>query len=512
MNRAGLTIAAVVVGGLMAVVPFLGLDNLPHSTRAAIDAERASLASAATQIDRAKNEVAREVSENADIFRTVPASTQWPAVFAGASGTLDSAKRDIARLDAIEKENRRSDNTEALKLVADAKQLRASAVKQATGPENEASHWIDLKQHLPGEVAQMQRDYDAVHAFDFTPITATVQKAETDWPEKKADLETRLAALHSIQSRADQVWQASADLRKEAAANDYAHLNFGALGGDADALHAAATDLPQKSNSIAALSGQLYNSWDKLLVDMEEKGHGSSKKYDQEIRTITTHVPDAASKNGATTSSEQWVDVPKPTYEAMRNDLGMAIEHKGAGKYDSESEKTAQPAGFAYIAPPGQSNQYGYWDHSGGRDFWVFYGQYALLRDLLFHGGYRPIDYGEYRDYRTYQQTGRTYYGRDAVDGLPKYGTQGTATADRYSGSSYAKRGGFKNSQYASKSGNYRDSHYSTPGASNPDADHSPHRFGSGSRPSEAPHYTPRPSAPRPTFHPPSMPRRFGRR
>lgn len=512
MNRAGLKLAAVVMVGLMAVVPFLGLDNLPRSTRAAIDAERASLTSAAAQIARAKNEVASEVSQNADLFRTVPASTQWPAAFAVAGGALDSAKRDMTRLDAILKENRRSDNTEAQRLLADEKRLRASAVQQATEPENQASHWIDLKQHLPAEVAQMQRDYDAVHSFDFTPITATLQKAETDWPEKKADLETRLAALRSIQSRADQVWQSSAELRKEAAANDYAHLNFGALGGDADALHTAAVDLPEKSNSIAALAGQLYNSWDKILVDMEEKGHGSSKRYDQQIRTVTTRVPDAASKGGSTTSSEAWVDVPKPTYEAMRNDLGMAIEHKGAGKYDSEAEKVAQPAGFAYIAPPGQSNQYGYWDHSGGRDFWVFYGQYALLRDLLFHGGYHPIDYGEYRDYRTYQQTGRTYYGRDAVDGLPKYGTQGTSTADRYSGSSYAKSGGFRNSQYASKSGNYRDSHYATPGASNPDADRSPHRFGGSSRPSETPHYSPRPSAPRPTFRPPSGARRFGRR
>ena len=85
----------------------------------------------------------------------------------------------------------------------------------------------------------------------------------------------------------------------------------------------------------------------------------------------------------------------------MRNDLGMAIEHKSAGKYDSEAEHVAQPAGFAYIAPPGQSNQYGYWNNSGGQNFWVFYGQYALMRDLLFHRGYRPLDYYEYRDYRT---------------------------------------------------------------------------------------------------------------
>ena len=46
----------------------------------------------------------------------------------------------------------------------------------------------------------------------------------------------------------------------------------------------------------------------------------------------------------------------------MEKDLGMAIEHKPAGKYDTESERVAQPAGFAYMAPPGQSNQYGHWE------------------------------------------------------------------------------------------------------------------------------------------------------
>ena len=54
------------------------------------------------------------------------------------------------------------------------------------------------------------------------------------------------------------------------------------------------------------------------------------------------------------------------TIEAMESNLGMAVEHKPAGKYDTESERVAQPAGFAYMAPPGQSNQYGYWDHAAG--------------------------------------------------------------------------------------------------------------------------------------------------
>lgn len=505
MKNSGLRLLTVVVVAVMAVVPFLGLDDLPRATRSAIDAERSALASATTQITRAKDEVSGELQSDADLFHSVPASQQWPNALAGAQNVLLAANRDALQLTALEKQNRRGDRQEAEKLLADERQLRTTALRQAMSVQNEASHWVNLKRHLPEDLQQMARDYEAIHGFDLTSLNTTVQRAETDWPAKKPDLDARVASLKQLQARGDQIWQASAEERRLGAANDFAHLNFGALGADADALKAAAADLPRQSAEIATLSGQLYTSWDKLLVDMRQHGH----TFDQEIRTVTTHLPDATAKAGDTTSDERWVEVPRATYDAQHNDLGMAIEHKPAGKYDSEADHVAQPAGFAYVAPNGQSNQYGYWDHSGGGNFWVFYGQYALMRDLLFNHNYRPLDRYEWEDYRSYQTTGRTYYGRDATAGLPKYGSQGTATADRYSGSNYAKSGGFKDSKYASKSGNYRDSRFATPGASNPGADHSPKRFGSGnSQPSFHPPSRP---APRPSFHPPSSGRRFGR-
>jgi hypothetical protein len=187
----------------------------------------------------------------------------------------------------------------------------------------------------------------------------------------------------------------------------------------------------------------------------------------------------------------------------MRNDLGMAVEHKPAGKYDSEAEHVAQPAGFAYVAPYSQgSNQYGYWDHRDGRDFWVFYGQYALLRDLLFNHDYRPFDRYEWENYRTYSSRGQTYYGQDGSSNAPKYGTQGTITQNRYSSSTYAKSGGFRDSQYASKSGSYRSSQYASPSVRDPNADHSPKTFGHGAAPAPRSYH---PAAPR------SAPRSFGR-
>jgi hypothetical protein len=349
-----------------------------------------------------------------------------------------------------------------------------------------------------------------VHAFDLVPVAAAVQKAETDWPQKRSDLESRLASTRAMVTDSDSAWQSSADSRKAAAGGDYAHVNLKVLAGAADTLHNDAADLPKKTDELKSLSGQLYTNWDKMLVDMEKRG----STYEQKVRTVNTRYPDATAKNGETTSDERWVDVPQSTYEAQKRDLGMVLEHKPAGSYDFEAEKTPQPAGFAYMAPPSVgSNQYGYWDrHSDGTSFWVFYGQYALMRDLLFNHTYRsPMPY-DWDGYYTARRSGQSYYGKD-------YGTGGSATQERYSGSSYAKSGGFRDSQFASKPGGYRDSRYSSPSARDPNADHSPRSFGSGgNRPSDS-HVSPPPSrtfrpspAPRPSYRPSSPGRSFGRR
>jgi outer membrane murein-binding lipoprotein Lpp len=508
MSKSTLKFLAVLLSVLIVAVLAAGLDNLPRQVRAQISSERAALAAAQSQLGSEKDQIARQVQAEPELFRAVTESAQWPATFAKDADVLQNASRDMAELTRLEKQNRRQDRQRVESLLAHERSLRNSAVSDAAGVQKEAAHWVEWKQHLPQAVQQMEQDYRAVHAVDLAPVAAAVQKAETDWTEKKPDLESRLAAARAITAQSESAWQGSADARRAAAAGDYAHVNLQALAGAADTLHNDAADLPKKADELRTLSGQLYNSWDKLLVDMETRGIGSDKSYDQKIRTVTTHFPDATVKNGETTSDERWMEAPRPTFDAQKNDLGMVLEHKPAGLYDFEAEHTPQPAGFAYMAPPSVgSNQYGYWEHRDGQSFWVFYGQYALMRDLLFNHSYRPPMPYEYDGYYSARRSGQTYYGKE-------YGTAGTATQERYSGSSYARSGGFRDSQYASKSGGYRDSRYASPMARDPNADHSPRRFGSGSRPEE-PHASPparsyRPS-PRPSM-PRSMPRSFGRR
>jgi hypothetical protein len=517
MSRSQLRIAAVALMVLMVVVGANALDHLPGSLRTQIDAERGAFAAAQKQLAAARSQVAGQVQSDPELFNALPFGQQWPDRISQTENELRSASRDVDDLTRLEKRNRRSDRQEAETLLAHEKKLRAQALTGASAVQSDAVHWIDAKNHLPQQIPELERDYQAVHAFDLAPLAAAVQRAETDWPEKKPDLDARLASERALVTQADAQWQSTAEARRQAAAGTLTGGEAAALLGFEDSLQTTAAELPKKADELKTLSAQLYTSWDKLLVDMQARGDGNAREYDQKIRTVRTRLADASAKTGDVTSDEQWTIVPRSTYDAMRNDLGMAIENKPAGKYDYESDHVAQPAGMAYVAPPSQaSNQYGYWDHRDGRDFWVFYGQYALLRDLLSNHDYRPFDRYEYEDYRNYRSRGQTYYGHDTGTAAPKYGSQGTATQNRYSGSSYAKSGGFRDSQYASKPGGYRDSQYASPSGRDPNADHSGKTFGH-SAPSPQPHAAPPPRTYRPAPTPSRPPSRspgrsFGRR
>ncbi len=516
MSKSSLRVTAVLLTAGIIGVLFAGFDNLPREVRSQIAAERSAYTAAQSQLKGAQDQISRDAAKEAALFAALPSAREYPERLARAGNTLASAGRDLESLAGLEKANRREDRARALTLLAHEKQVRTAAIADAENVRKDAAHWVELKQHLPQEVQDMERDYKAIHAVDLAGAAAAVQKASADWPQKRGDLETRLASAKTLVAHSDEVWQSSTEARRAAAANDLAKVDFGVLFSAADALKTSAAALPPQNEQIKTISAQLYQSWDKILADMEVRGVGTAREYDQKIRTIRTTVADATGKPGASASEEKWVDVSKAQYDAGEKNLGMTVEHKPAGKFDTESERVVQPAGFAYMAPPGQSNQYGHWDHSGGHDFWVFYGQYALMRDLLFnHSYYRPFERYEYEDYRNYRQRNQTYYGRDTATAAPKYGTSGSTTQDHYSGSTFAKGGGFKDSKYATKAGGYRDSQYSTPMAKDPNADHSARKFGSGPERNER-QASPAPSPQRsyrqsPTPYRPSAPRSPGR-
>ena len=503
MTKPQLRLLAIVLIGLIAVVLVAGLDNLPRKLRADITSEQQALSTAEKQLQKANAEIAADLRAEPDLFHVRSMDATLPARLAKAESSLQRAMRDTQTLAGFAKANRRTDRDKVESLLREERMLRSSATDGASGVASEAQHWLDLKNHLPEQVAQMTQDHEVLRRTDLLKLTGAVQKAENDWPEKRADLESRLVAVISRPAQAEQVWQSSSEMRRKVAANESAGLNYAALISAADALHQTSVDLPQKAAELEGMSGQLYDAWDKILVDLDVQRGGDLRYYKEKLRTVRTRFTDVASKQSQTTSDESWVEVSQPQYQAVQNDLGMAIEHKSAGKYDSEGERVAQPAGFAYIATPSQgSNQYGYWDHRGGQSVWTWLPQYLILRELLWNRYSPPISTYEYEEYRSTWTRGRTYYGHETYGGstAPKYGTSGTFTQRRYADSNYAKSGGYKDSRYANQGGGYKGSRYESP-ASRSGQSQEPRTFGRsdshGTGSGHGSHSSPRPrSAP----------------
>ena len=498
MSRRGLEFLAVILAFLMVVVLLAGFDNLPRRLRADIEGEAKQLSLSQKQFQDSVNEVNRNLAAEPDLFRAENMATVFPDRLRIASGELQGAQRDAAALDKLLQANRRQDRDQAEKLLNEERALRSSALKEASAVQAEARHWVNLKQNLPAEMKQMESDHQALQHWDFAPVNAAVQRAETDWPDKKSDLETRLEALHAVPADAGKSWQASDAMRRKAEANDLVGLDYALLLTSAEAIHKDAASLPGRTQELQTLTGQLYTGWDKILIDLRDRKSGGEHDYEEKLRVVSTKFPDATAKQGETSSEETWVEVPQATYRVAENNVGMAVAHKPTGKYDSEADDIAQPAGFAYMAPVGERNQYGYWDHRDGGNFWVWYGQYALLRDLLWGRSYRPVPSYEWESYRTARTSGQTYYGRDESAGAPKYGTHGTFTAQHYSDSRYVRSsGGYSSSKYASGSLRRGESAAGKTFGSG--------SSGSGFRPKTSPGF-------KPSFKPPTGGRSFGRR
>ena len=460
----------LIVGALTACSLLLAsCAGLPRSLRNEIAQEKERLQQAERQLKHSEETVRDDIAHSPDLFKGTPVISEWPAKLQSARGTLDRASSDLQQLDKFSGR----DQDRAERLLRDERSLRESALRDSEAVEEDANKWLDFQKNVPHYLAEMQREYDQVRAADLDPVTQTVTKAEQDWPAKKSVLESRLATLRQSSEAAETQWRSTEAARQDAMAGKATGAEIATLIQANETLAADARNLTTDANELNAQSAQLYDAWDKILVDLDTSHRGFDTVYSEKIKTVHTK------KGSEVTSDEHWVDVSPSAYRAVNNDLGMAIAHKDAGLFDSEAQTTAQPPGFAYIAPPSQgSNQYGYWTHSGGQSFWTFLPQYLIMRELLWGHNYQPIYINEYNGYSTALRSGRTYYGNETPAAPPKYGSRGTFTQQRYAGSRYVQSGGFKGSAYSS---NRTAEPYSAPKSFRPEPDESPagKRFGS---------------------------------
>ena len=432
----------VAIAGALLLV---SCGGLPRALRNQIASEKNSLQQTERQLQHSLQTVKDDIAHSPDLFRGTSVSTEWPARLQSARRALDRAKNDVQQLERL------SDPRRAEQLLTEERTLRQSVVRDAESVESDANSWLDFERNVPHYLATMQREYDDIHGVDLTPVAEVVQKAEQDWPAKKTALDGRLASLRQSVEAAETQWRATESARQAAAAGTAAGPAIATLIQANDALHRDDTELTHDADELRAACGQLYDSWDKILADLEVAHRDGETVYSEKVSTVRTHYVDVAAKKTEISSDNKWVNVPASSYRTVENDLGMVIAHKDAGLFDSEAQNNVQPPGFAYIASPEQgSNQYGYWSHSGGQSVWTFLPEYLLMRELLWGHSYRPIYVNEYNGFQLARRSGQTYYGQETPASPPKYGSHGTFTAQRYANSRYVQSGGYAGSAYAS--------------------------------------------------------------
>lgn len=189
-------------------------------------------------------------------------------------------------------------------------------------------------------------------------------------------------------------------------------------------LAAAACDTQSPLERLAAQL-ERYPEYSVILQDMDESWSGYSHQY----RVITGEPRAGSDELVHRESILDWQEVDSGTYERYRPSLGMVILSKGADGVDGGTH----PPGYQQVG----DERYGRWrDDGGGRSFWEFYGQYALLSNLV--GGFgRPIYRDDWNGYQDARRRGETWYGpgsggaagRGAAGrGGRTYGTNGSTT------------------------------------------------------------------------------------
>ena len=424
--------------------------GLPPSLQRDVVLENDKIQSALQQVDKS------ESSLNNDLLRGTPDSSGWRASLDDAKSDLHSAQNDGSELTRLVQRNR--PDRRISQLLADEERLRQSALKKVQSVDQATVRWMDYKKDPAAFTATLDHERQTIKAFDVAPIAKVVHKAELDWPAKKSVLESKLTALTYVDKPAETPSQLIAQ---------------------EETIGHRASTLTVQASELQSECGQLYDSWDKILTDLDHSQYGVETLYRERLKTVRTHFIDVPLKKTETHSDEHWLDVSEASFHSVENDIGMAIAHKDAGLFDSEAQNTPQPPGFSYVASPSVgSNQYGYWSHNGGESVWTWLPQYLILRELLWNHDYHPVMVNEYNAYRTAQSSGTTYYGRETPNAAPKYGTHGTFTQSHYADSRYVQSGGFRGSGYASNgSAQSRFSPQAQPGGPKLDPN-AGHRFG----------------------------------
>ena len=162
-----------------------------------------------------------------------------------------------------------------------------------------------------------------------------------------------------------------------------------------------------------------YPEYSLIVDDTRIEDHSFFPDYALRFQMLTASGQRVAGRDTMVYQERRtdWMEVGEKTFYRYENYVGMVVASKSLDGRRTGTNQ-AHPPGYQYVGNP----QYGSW---GGGGFWQFYGQYALMSNLM-GGGWR-VGRGDWEGYRRNRAGGRPYYG-PVQGGRTAFGSRGSQT------------------------------------------------------------------------------------
>lgn len=405
------TAAAGLFGGGVGLVAFLLTAGLPDDVKATAEQAKGWVATARADLAAEQKRLDAVVAEDQAYLGPRPEVAAAKAAYAQRAQAIDgvAARIDKELLPLIEADKR-----------GDADKIAILATELAVGLQHKPAEF-DQKLSDVYRVRNYKRDHPkivkgardvlkrATETMGDPNLTAAVQHGQNQYPDVSEKIQDR---LETLAKQAGKLANHGAQLDAALQVQPPDYVKVGKL---ADFLQMEGRAVIDGATKLRTDVASLGKSVDKILIDMKEENGQCYHKY----RYVEGGLGRIAS----------WDAVPCSVYRKHTDHLGMALFSKPEGTFESEAVTIAHPPGYSYIG----NTRYGRWDtHPSGR-VWVWYGQYALTRDLLWGvGGYRPISRNTYNNYRSRVKARKPYFGA-----TKQYGTNGSYTKTKYRSSAF---------------------------------------------------------------------------
>lgn len=476
---------------LGAILPLVACGGLQKVLRERAEKVPSRIDSAITHLEKYRNEYDqfKKTDEYKSEFNLYASSDRedWEKSFILSLDEIKRAEKNYKNdvLPILDK----NDNKEELKLrkhlkrIDDALKYGAKLAKKTSIRISEIREAKENAKKMTEKAKVNSAEVNSV----FNELELFVQKTQEQFPNKKADLDTRLLWFVTAGDNTNRALE-SINNQMASSSPDYALFSD-----NCSLISTSLKDMTAKDKALRKKISELARDYSKILRDMKlvqkpwveevkyqwnnwsdydttkvvyrqkkyvsmdtynqvisklgEEGGIISRGSDFEVWVEGIDIEEHFYHKYMVVENDKedltdWVEVSEDVYEAHEDNLNMSILSKPFGYYEEEVLKVATPPGYDKVGNP----KYGQWveNRQTGEREWSFFQKYLFWHMVLNGIGPRHnyYTYGRWNDWNSNYRGRRAYYGSGGGD----FGSAGRTTSahPKVRNSTFGRSGGFK--------------------------------------------------------------------